>query len=68
MVEVGVYGAFRDAEDPQAFNKVAFAFARNNDFVEHIFIAYVLQPFEGIVDGEIGLLGILFQNRKARKC
>ena len=58
MIQIRVYEALGDAEYAQTFYKVLFPFGRNNNFIEHIFIADVFQAFEGVVYGEVGVLGV----------
>ena len=58
MIQIRVYEALGDAEYPQAFYKVLFPLGGNNNFVEHIFIADVFQAFQGVVYGEVGILGV----------
>lgn len=58
MIQVRVDSAFRDAEGPQTVNEILLPVTGNDNLVQHIFIAYVLQLLQGVVDGEIGMLGV----------
>ena len=58
MIQIGVYEALRDAEYPQAFNKVLFPPGGDNDLIQHIFIADIFQTFQRVMYGEVGVLGV----------
>ena len=58
VLEVGVDEPFREAQHAEAFDEVLLAVTGNDDFVEHLLVADVLQLAERVVHREAGLLRV----------
>ena len=58
MVQIGVYKTFCNTENPETVNKVLFSVGGNDNFIEHVLFADILQSLKRVVDGKVGVLGI----------
>ena len=58
VIQIGIDETLRDAEYPQAVDKILFPLVRDDDLVEHVFVADVFQMLQGIVYGKVGVLGV----------